>query len=78
MLPAAVSVDEQVVAAADEDGTQSPFGRRAINVDGAVVALTPQRWPKFERVQDRRRRVEFARERVKRGAQPAFRSVPFH
>ena len=57
---AAVGASKQVVAAANSDATQSAFGRRVINLDGAVVAVAQQCRPQLERVQDRCRRVGLA------------------
>lgn len=52
---------EQVIAAADGHATQGAFGRRVIDIDGAVVAIVQQRGPQLERVQDCCRRVGLAR-----------------
>ena len=60
-LAAAVGAGEQVIAAADGHATQGAFGRRVIDLDGAVVAIAQQRGPQLERVQDCCRRVGLAR-----------------
>ena len=57
---AAVGASKQVVAAANSNATQGAFGRRVINLDGAVVAVTQQRRPQLKRVQDCCRRVGLA------------------
>ena len=54
---AAVGAGEQVVAAADGDAAQRPFGRRVVDFDGAVVAVAQQRGPQIQCVLDGRRRV---------------------
>ena len=60
-LAAAVGAGEHVIAAADGHAMQGAFGRRVINLDGAVVALAQQRGPQLERVQDCCRCVGLAR-----------------
>lgn len=74
-LAAAVGASKQIVAASNGHATQGAFGRRVLNLNGAVFALAQQRRPEFERVQDSRRRVGLARERVKRGPQPALQVI---
>lgn len=75
-LATAVGAGEQVVAAAaDRHAAQRAFGRRVVDLDSAVVAVAQQCWPEFERVQDCRRRVGLARQRLERGAQPSLQVV---
>ena len=66
---------DQIVAPTNGHTTQGAFGRRVVNLGGAVVAVAQQRRPELERLQNRRRRVGLARQRVERGAQPAFQVV---
>ena len=72
---AAVGASKQVVAAADGHAAQSAFRRRVVDLDGTVLTVAQQRRPEFERVQDRRRRVGLARQRIERGAQPALEVI---
>lgn len=60
-LAAAVGAGEQIVAAPNGHARQGAFGRRVINLNGAVFAVAQQCRPELERVQDRRRRVGLAR-----------------
>lgn len=53
----AVGAREEVVATPNGDATQGVFGGRVIKLDGAIIAVTQQRRPQLERVQDSGRPV---------------------
>jgi hypothetical protein len=72
---AAVGASEQVVAPADGDATQRALGCRVVDLDDAVVAVAQECRPQVQGVQDGRRRIGFAPELFKRGAQPLLQVV---
>jgi hypothetical protein len=53
-LANAVGASEHEVAPADGDATQRSFGRRVVDLDGAVVAIADQCRPQVQGVQDGR------------------------
>jgi len=74
-LATAVGASEQEIAPADGDATQRSFGRRVVDLDGAVVAIADQCRPQVQGLQDGRRCVGFAREFFKRRTQPLLQVV---
>lgn len=64
-LAASFGAGKQIVAASNGHATQGVFGCGVINLHGAVFDIAQQCRPQFERVQDRRRRVDL-RESVAR------------
>ena len=74
-LATAVGAGEQVVAPADGDTAQRPFGVRVIDLDTALVAVARQRRPLIQGVQGGRRRVRLAGQLFQRPARPALEVI---